>query len=114
MYIGPQVCLYFCGHECVDELNENKLVLEENLKREVTSTRSRLLNLGVAAFVLIPVPLKISRQSQVMSVICRVLPLPIPPGYQRHVCPKPAAMVWQLIPARRFPSFHPTQVPQCK
>ena len=63
-----EICL-FCGHECVDELNENKLVLEENLKREVTSTRSRLLNLWVAAFVLIPMPLKISRQSQVMSVI---------------------------------------------
>jgi hypothetical protein len=29
-----RTCL-FCGHECVDEPNHNKLVLEENLKREI-------------------------------------------------------------------------------
>jgi hypothetical protein len=28
-----RTCL-FCGHECIDEPNHNKLVLEENLKRE--------------------------------------------------------------------------------
>jgi len=53
------------------------------LPMQVTSKGNSPHSLGVAAFVLIPMPLRMSQQPQ-------VLPSPIPFVLQRPICPKPA------------------------
>jgi hypothetical protein len=65
------------GHE-VDNWVVRRTTL---LPMQVTSKGNSPHSLGVAAFVLIPMPLKMSHQPQ-------VLPSPIPFVLQRPICPK--------------------------